>query len=328
MPHDEPLSMDRRTLLGSALAAGASLAWAGPLAGQDTLFQEPKDATVYSLNTSTIRGQKLPITEVMDITARAGYTAIEPWLREIDEHVQGGGSAADLGKRARDLGLTVASIIAFPKWIANDEAERKKALEEAKAAMAVCQELGCAMIAAPPAGGTNEAIDPFAAADRYRALCEVGQAMGVRPQLEVWGFSKTLSRLGEAVLVAVESDHPYACLLPDVYHVYKGGSQPDGIRLLAPDAILMYHLNDFPADPPRDTIKDSDRVYPGDGVGPVVQTIQLLDQIGAQPILSLELFNPDYWKQDAFEVASTGLTKMKACVAQARSQIVPDPADQ
>jgi hypothetical protein len=31
-------------------------------------------------------------------------------------------------------------------------------------------------------------------------------------------------------------------------------------------------------------------------------------------MLSLELFNRDYWKQDAFVVARTGLVKMQAAV--------------
>jgi hypothetical protein len=31
-------------------------------------------------------------------------------------------------------------------------------------------------------------------------------------------------------------------------------------------------------------------------------------------MLSLELFNRDYWKQDALEVARTGLQKMRAVV--------------
>ena len=33
--------------------------------------------------------------------------------------------------------------------------------------------------------------------------------------------------------------------------------------------------------------------------------------------LSLELFNPEYWQQDALVVARTGLEKMKAVVAAA-----------
>jgi hypothetical protein len=34
----------------------------------------------------------------------------------------------------------------------------------------------------------------------------------------------------------------------------------------------------------------------------------------------LELFNPDYWEQDALEVAKTGLIKMKEEVAKALGQ--------
>ena len=33
--------------------------------------------------------------------------------------------------------------------------------------------------------------------------------------------------------------------------------------------------------------------------------------------LSLELFNPNYWKQDGLEVAKTGLEKTKAAVTKA-----------
>ena len=41
------------------------------------------------LNTSTIRGQKLPLPAVIDIAAKAGYQAIEPWIRELDAVRQG-----------------------------------------------------------------------------------------------------------------------------------------------------------------------------------------------------------------------------------------------
>ena len=55
-------------------------------------------------------------------------------------------------------------------------------------------------------------------ADRYRALLEVADQMGIDAELEVWGHSQTLGRLGEAVFVAVESGHPRACLLYDPSH--------------------------------------------------------------------------------------------------------------
>ena len=152
-------------------------------------------------------------------------------------------------------------------------------------------------------------------AERYRALLELGDQIGVVPQVEVWGSSRTLGRLGEAACVAIEAGHPKACILPDVYHLYRGGSDFGGIKLLAPSAIHVFHFNDYPADPPRDKLTDADRVYPGDGVAPLEPLLHDLAAGGFHVTLSLELFNRNYWSQDPLLVARTGLEKMNAVVA-------------
>ena len=61
----------------------------------------------------------------------------------------------------------------------------------------------------------------------------------------------------------------------------------------------------------------ADRVYPGDGVAPLRTVICDLRSIGFEGVVSLELFNPEYWQQDALCVARTGLEKMKAVVTAA-----------
>ena len=269
----------------------------------------------YGLNTSTIAGQKIPLTEEVEIAAKAGYSAIEPWVRELDAHVKAGGSLKDLGAQIRDLGLSVESAIGFFDWVVDDDARRKKGFEEARRSMDLVRRIGGKRIAAPPVGATDRTnLDLLKVADRYRALLELGDEMGVVPQAEVWGFSKSLSRLGEAALVAIESGHPKACILPDVYHLYKGGSALGGLRLLNSQAIHVFHLNDYPADPPRATITDADRVYPGDGVAPLTTILRDLREIGFRGTLSLELFNRSYWKEDPLSVARTGLHKMRAVV--------------
>ena len=55
-----------------------------------------------------------------------------------------------------------------------------------------------------------------------------------------------------------------------------------------------------------------DRVYPGDGVAPLKQIIADLRAMEGTKILSLELFNREYWQQDPLQVARMGLEKMKA----------------
>ena len=124
-----------------------------------------------------------------------------------------------------------------------------------------------------------------------------GDRIGVVPEVEVWGFSRTLGRLGEAALVAMEAIIPSACILPDVYHLHRGGSGLGGVKLLSPRAIHVFHFNDYPAEPPREKLTDADRVYPGDGVAPLEALLRDLAEGGFQVMLSLELFNRQYWSR-------------------------------
>jgi sugar phosphate isomerase/epimerase len=308
----------RRELLGrTAALAGAAAAAGCAASAQDRPAAEP---FVYCLNTSTISGQKPTFPEVVDIAAKAGYRGIEPWLNEIDRYVKSGGTLKDAARRLRDAGLAVESAIGFAEWIVEDDARRARGLETMKRDMEVVAQIGGTRIAAPPAGANGAdapLLDLRKVAERYRAILELGDQTGVVPQVEVWGFSKNLQRLSDAVFVALEARHPKACVLADVYHLYKGGSDHGGLRLLSGASMHAIHMNDYPADPPRETIGDAHRVYPGDGVAPVTQVLRDLRAIGFRGALSLELFNRDYWKQDAATVARTGIEKMRAAVAKA-----------
>ena len=302
-------SLSRRALFRS-VAAGTGAALLSPAAQAQT--KDPAIPFGFCLNASTIRGQKIPVDREAEIAAKAGYDAFEPWIGELDVYVKSGGSLKDLGKKIADLGLRVESSIGFSPWIIEDEAARRKGLEQARHDMEMVLQIGGKRMAAPPVGATDKQLpNLLAIADRYRDLAEVGAKIGIIPEVEVWGFSKTLSRFGETVLVAMESAHPQACVLPDIYHLYKGGSDFAGLKLIRGSTIGIFHMNDYPATISREKIKDADRIYPGDGSAPLVEVLRVLREIGYRGMLSLELFNPDYWKQDALAVAQTGLKKMK-----------------
>ena len=306
-------SISRRDMLTrGTIAAGIAVA-AAPrprsVAAADVNQEEPFR---YCLNHSTIRGQELSLVEEIEIAAKAGYSGIEPWIGKIQEFAAGGGSLEDVRKRIADHGLVVESAIGFANWIVDDDTKRAQGLERLKQDMELVKQIGGIRIAAPPAGATRAArIDLLKIAERYRAALEIGDEVGVVPQVEIWGPSKTLSRFGEAVFVAVEAAHPKACVMPDVYHVFKGGSDLAGLRMLHGDAVQVFHMNDYPADPPRTEMNDSHRVYPGDGIAPLGKLFKDLRHIGFRGALSLELFNREYWKQDALSVARIGLRKMR-----------------
>ena len=272
----------------------------------------------YCLNTSTIHGEVVPIVDQIEIAKKAGYDAIEFWLRDISKYTSQGGTLPDLKKRIIDAGLTVESAIAFANWIVDDEGARKKGLEQARKDMDIVTAIGGIRIAAPPAGATDSGpLNLEQAGERYRALLEVGKAAGCIAQLEVWGFSKNLSKLSEVLYVAAAAQHPDACVLPDIYHLYKGGSSFHDLSLLSGKRIHVFHMNDYP-DIVRDKINDADRVYPGDGIAPVSKILATVFASGFDGVLSLELFNRSYWAQDPNAVAAKGLERMKLAVAQAK----------
>jgi 2-keto-myo-inositol isomerase len=314
--------LSRRDVLGQAgLLAGAAILGEkmGATGTSANAASESSDRPFcFSLNTATIRGQKLGIVKEIEVASQAAYDAIEPWVDSIEAYVKSGGKLTELKQRIVDSGLTVQDAIGFPEWIVDDDARRARGLERAKREMEMVAQIGGKRFAAPPAGATDlPKLDWRNAAERYRALLEAGDQIGLIPQFELWGFSKNFSRLGECVCVAMETGHRNACVLADVFHLYKGGTEFRGMRLLGPTAIQVLHMNDFPADPPREKIDDSYRVYPGDGVAPFTGILQTLHDTGGQKVLSLEVFNRGYWSQDPLTVAKTGLAKMKGVVAKA-----------
>lgn len=306
---------------GSLSSAAAPPADAGPRdrpegapAGRRPL--DPRDLPI-SLNTSTLRGHKLPITEVIDIAAETGYAGIEPWPDELDRYVDAGGSLRDLRQRLHDRGLKVTGAIAFPSWMVNDDAVRAKAYEDVRRRLDQLSRIEASHMALPPAGNVKD-VDLLAAAGRYREMLEIAEDFGVTPAIELWGPAPNLYRLGQIALVAIEANHPRACVLPDVYHLYKGGSGLGGVRCLHGSLYGGFHLNDIPADgPPRDQITDAHRVYPGDGIMPLVQLIRDLHATGYRGAVSVELFNPEYYRQDPHRVAQTALAKTRAVIAEA-----------
>ena len=234
------------------------------------------------------------------------------WMDTLQTYLDKGGKLPDLKKRLADLNLTVEGAIGFAQWIVDDDTQRKQAIEQLKKEMDQLAAIGCKRTAAPPAGATDKpGLDLRKAAERYRAILELGDKTGVVPHLELWGFSANLNRLSDVMFVAIESGHPGAKVLLDNYHLYKGGSSLESLKLINPTSTDILHVNDYPNNMPRNVITDADRTYPGDGISPIRQVLHTLQSPERPLIISLEVFNKNYYSRKASEVTKTGLAKMK-----------------
>ena len=292
-----------KTLALAPLATAPSLAQASSAPRENTRFK-------FSLNTSTIRGQKLSLPQIIELAARAGYDGFEPWMMEIEAYLGEGKSVASLKKLASDAGLEFFDCIGFPTWMAQDAEKSKAGFAQMEKEMGILAELGCPRVAAP-AIGSEAPLDLMQAGEKYKRLLDLGRKTGVMPQLEFWGAFPSFHHLGQALMVAAVADDKDAKILADVYHLFRGGSGFEGMKLLDGQAIDIFHMNDVPADIPRLEQQDKDRVMPGDGAAPMQELAKTLKSKGGEIILSLELFNPTYYAMDAGVVVKEGLEKMK-----------------
>ncbi|MDR2969768.1 MAG: sugar phosphate isomerase/epimerase [Tannerellaceae bacterium] len=281
--------------LGTAmLSAGSLKSIARTVADRAVSASRPlPDGKPYrlSINTATISHYKLPVEEQISLCAKAGYDGIELWMRDIEAYMEKGGKLPDLRKRLDDSGLVYENTIGFAEWMAGE-----KGMEQMRREMEITAQLGARCIAATASGMKSidrNRLDEYAG--MYARILETGVCTGVRPILEIWGAG-VLNQLSDALHIAAGSKHPNAALLLDFYHLYRGGNSYDSLRLVNGSAMPLFHLNDFPAAPPREQLADSDRVYPGDGICPFEKALPLLKASGFSGAFSLELFNETYWK--------------------------------
>lgn len=305
--------MTSRRKVIKALGLGPALYFAPQMA--DASRPLPPDFT-YCLNTSTIRGQNPGLMKYIEIAAEAGYDGIELWIGDIKSYLAEGNSVGKLKNYIDDHHISVENAIGFAPWMVEDEAEKEAGFAQMKEEMEILAELGCRRVAAPGIGA-KAPVDLFKAGQRYKELLDLGRSTGVMPQLEFWGAFTPFYHLGQTLMVAAIANDADARLLPDVYHLFRGGSGFDGLKMLNGRLIEIFHLNDFPGNIPRENQEDKDRVYPGDGIAPIAQIIKDLHAMGGPKVLSLEVFNPGYWKEEPLSVARTGLKKMKDQVDQA-----------
>jgi len=265
----------------------------------------------FCLNTSTISGRDPGLLKYVEIASRAGYDGIEVWVRDVKAALHNGHTLSSLNAFIADHGLKVESAIGFAPWMAEGESGFIQMQEE----MEMLAGIGCKRIAAPPAGVPgNQDLDLFAVGKKYRRLLDLGRETGVMPQLEFWGSSPVLWHLGQVLMIAAAADDPDVKILPDVYHMFRGGSGFNALKMLNGNLIDIFHMNDYPSSIPREQQDDSNRVYPGDGSAPLKQILSTLREMGGHKVLSLELFNRTYWEEDPLLVARRGLDKMKSLV--------------
>lgn len=266
------------------------------------------------LDTATVRPASLK--DKIKFAAKAGYDAIEPWDGELQKYEAAGGNLKDLGKEIKDLGLFVPSVIGLWNAIPRTQDLFDKSLKDTRNRMRMAADIGAQHIQTI-ANTASEPYDQKWMASRYKDIIEIGlKEYKINPAL-VFVKYQPVKTMGQAMGIALDANHPNAMIIPDTYHMYISEGNFEGLKIMNGKAIAIFQFSDAPASPAVHELSDQHRVYPGDGILPLPQIFRDLKATGFKGCISLEMYNPNYYKEDLQQVAITGLQKTLAVLKKA-----------
>ncbi len=313
--------MDRRDFLKTGVAASAvtlavsSAVTAATAESKPQRFQKNVSPWAMIMNSATIR--PVPLRDQVKFVAETGWDGIEPWMNDLEKFEAEGGDVKALGREIKDRGLRISNIIGLWDGMPEGDEAFAASLPMTRNRLRIAADLGSPYVAALPLPD-RENFNIADGAIRYRELVKIGrEEYGVQPIMEFVSVFKGVTRLGQAAAIALDADTPHAYVLPDTFHMWKGGGGFSGISRLQGDFIADFHWNDVPPGVTPSEANDGTRIMPGDGILPLTQCLKDLQAIGYTRGLSLEIFNKEYWAMDGKKICEIGLSKMLENVAAA-----------
>ncbi|HSU25956.1 MAG TPA: sugar phosphate isomerase/epimerase [Pyrinomonadaceae bacterium] len=252
-----------------------------------------------------------------DIAAagEAGFDMLEIWASKLRKFLEFNSVA--------ELKTLLASANVEPYSINSIEHITFRTLEDYESIKAQCGELSavagelaCPYIVVVPGKLPADASEELIIDESVgvlNELADIAEPYGVSLAFEFLGQTDcSVQTLDLAEKIVEKVNRNSVGLVIDTFHFYAGESTFEAIDSLDSSKLFIFHINDA-EDLPKERLTDAHRLYPGTGILPIREIKERLDKIGWDKTVSVEIFRPEYWAQDPFEVAK----KAKAAAEKA-----------
>ena len=235
----------------------------------------------------------------------AGFDLIEIWAAKLREFLKTK-TAADLKNLLNEAGLEPYSINSIEHITFRDAEDYGKIKAECAELSKIAGEIGCPYVVVVP-GKLPENVSQEKILDEsvrvLNELADIAELHNVSLAFEFLGQTDcSVQTLDFCKEIVEKTDRENVGLVIDTFHFYAGNSSFEAIDALDPEKLFIFHINDA-ENLPKENLTDAHRLYPGEGILPIKEIKKHFDKIGYNRMVSIEIFRPEYWNQDPFEVA-------------------------
>ena len=236
----------------------------------------------------------------------AGFDYVEIWAAKLRAFL-GQRSADELKFLIDEIGVPPLSINSIEHVTFRDAPAYEAIKAECEELSGIAAEIGCPFIVVVPGklpnAGASRAEVIAESVRVLSELCDIAARHHVALAFEFLGQTDcSVQTLDLAHEIVRATDRANLGLVIDSFHFYAGGSTMEMIEAVDPRLIYVFHINDA-ENRPREQLLDKHRLLPGLGILPLREMIAAFRKIGYDKVASVEIFRPEYWDRDPFELA-------------------------
>jgi len=235
----------------------------------------------------------------------AGFDLIEIWAAKLREFLKTK-TVRDLKNLLTEAKIEPYSINSIEHITFRNAEDYEKIKAETEELSSIAGEIGCPYVVVVPGKLPENATKEEIIEESVRVLNEladIAEKHGVSLAFEFLGQTdcsvQTLDLCNEIV---EKVNRKSVGNVIDTFHFYAGNSTFEAIDKMNPDKLFIFHINDA-ENLPKENLTDAHRLYPGQGILPIKEIKAHFDKIGYDRMVSIEIFRPQYWNEDPFEVA-------------------------
>lgn len=202
--------------------------------------------------------------------------------------------------------LALNALVFFNNRSKEDE---EKVIKEFKYYLEICEKIGCEYIAAVPSnledlpnGKVSREEIEKSSVEVLTKLSDLAEPYGVKIAVEFIGIPQnTINTFSQALDIVQKVDRNNVGLVYDTFQFTGMGSRLEDVTDDAKEKIFIFHINDVD-DYIVGQMRDTDRIWPGDGVIDLDSHLSRLKELEYDFVTSVELFRPEYYEMDPDEV--------------------------